>query len=69
MKIKNDKQKKSAEKDILRLCQAAVDSESSKGAVVSLHVDYRTNAHAQALLAIIYDVKDTGGILVCCELH
>jgi acyl-CoA thioesterase FadM len=67
MKKKNAKQKSNAEKDILRAGTAAVDSGAAKGAVVSLHVDYRTNAHAQALLAIIYDVKKTGGALVCCE--
>jgi hypothetical protein len=67
LKKKNEKQKNNAEKEILRLGKAAVDSGASKGAVVSLHVDYRTNAHAQALLAIVYDAKETGGIMVCCE--
>ena len=67
MRLKNAKQEASAEKEILRRGQAAVASGASKGAVVSLHVDYRTNAHAQGLVAIVYDVKNTGGILVCCE--
>ena len=68
MRSKNAKQEvASAEKEILRLGRAAVASGASKGAVVSLHVDYRTNAHAQGLVAIVYDVKNTGGILVCCE--
>ena len=67
MNKKNAKQKSDAEKAILRAGTAAVDSGAAKGAVVSLHVDYRTNAHAQALVAIIYDVQKTGGILVCCE--
>ena len=67
MTKKNAKQKASAEKEILRLGTVAVDSGAAKGAVVSLHVDYRTNAHAQALVAIIYDVKKTGGVLVCSE--
>jgi hypothetical protein len=67
MTKKNANQKASAEKEILRLGTVAVDSGAAKGAVVSLHVDYRTNAHAQALVAIIYDVKKTGGVLVCSE--
>ena len=67
MRLKNAKQEANAEKEILRLGRTAVASGASKGAVVSLYVDYRTNAHAQALVAIVYDVKNTGGILVCCE--
>ncbi len=38
------------------------------GAVVTLQVDYRTNSHAEGLVAIVYDVNmQTGGILVCCD--
>ncbi len=35
--------------------------------MVTLKVDYRTHSHAQGLIAIIFDVKKTGGILVCCN--
>ena len=34
---------------------------------MSLKVDYCTHSHAQGLIAIIYAVKETGGILVCCD--
>ena len=42
-------------------------SGAAPGAVVTLKVDYRTHSHAQGLIAIVYDVKATGGILCCCE--
>lgn len=38
------------------------------GAAVTLQVDYRTNSHAEGLVAIVYDVNmQTGSILVCCD--
>jgi len=47
---------------------AAQAAEAGIGAVVSLKVDYRTHSHAQGLLAIVCEMKEsTGGILVCCE--
>jgi hypothetical protein len=46
---------------------AAMESGAAPGAVVTLKVDYRTHSHAQGLLAIVYIVKKTGGILVCCD--
>jgi len=65
---KNAKQQASAEKEMKRAGKAAMESGAAPGAVVTLHVDYRTHSHAQGLIAIVYDVnKDTGGILVCCE--
>ena len=46
---------------------AAMETGASPGAVVSLKVDYCTHSHAQGLIAIVYAVKETGGILVCCD--
>jgi len=68
MQKKNAKQKSSALKEMKRAGNAAMESGAAAGAVVTLHVDYRTHSHAQGLMAIVYDVKEnTGGILVCCE--
>jgi hypothetical protein len=68
MKKKNAKQQASAEKEMKRAGKAAMESGAAPGAVVTLHVDYRTHSHAQGLIAIVYSVKEkTGGILVCCE--
>jgi len=68
MQKKNAKQKSSALKEMKRAGKAAMESGAAAGAVVTLHVDYRTHSHAQGLMAIVYDVKEnTGGILVCCE--
>ena len=65
---KNAKQQASAEKEMKRAGKAAMESGAAPGAVVTLHVDYRTHSHAQGLIAIVYSVKEkTGGILVCCE--
>ena len=44
-----------------------MESGAAPGVVVTLKVDYRTHSQAQGLLAIVYDVKKTGGILVCCD--
>ena len=44
-----------------------MESGAAPGAVVTLKVDYRTHSHAQGLLGIVYNVKKTGGILVCCD--
>ena len=50
---------------------AAVNSEAEPGTVVTLQVDYSTHLHAQGLivflLVIVYNVKQTGSILVCCD--
>jgi hypothetical protein len=37
------------------------------GMVVTLKVDYRTHSHAQGLIGVVFGVKPTGGIKVCCE--
>jgi len=48
--------------------RAAQAAGAGIGAVVSLKVDYHTHSHAQGLLVIVYEMKEsTGGILVCCE--
>ena len=69
MEKKNLKQKESAKKAMAmeRAGAAAIESGAAPGAVVSLKVDYRTHSHAQGLLAIIYQAKETGGISVCCK--
>ena len=46
---------------------AAIASGVDRGAVISLKVDYRTHSHAQGLIAVVYDSKNMGGILVCCK--
>ncbi len=34
---------------------------------MTLKVDYRTHSHAQGLIGVVFDVKPTGGIKVCCD--
>jgi hypothetical protein len=65
---RNKKQEASALKEMKRCGNAAIVLGAEPGAVVTLKVDYRTHSHAQGLIAIIFDVKKTGGILVCCDL-
>ena len=67
MNKKNLKQQTNAKKMMERAGKAAIDAGAAPGAVVTLQVDYRTHSHAQGLIAIVYNVKKTGGILVCCE--
>ena len=64
---RNKKQEASALKEMKRCGNAAIISGAQPGALVTLKVDYRTHSHAQGLFAIIFDVKKTGGILVCCN--
>ncbi len=68
MEKKNCKQEESAIK-AMKICgKAALDSGIGIGALVSLKVDYRTDCHAQGLLAIVYRFQEnSGGILVGCE--
>ena len=63
--FKKNKQAVQAAKEIKKCGRAAIESGAAPGAVVTLKVDYRTHSHGQGLLAIVYDVKQTGGILVC----
>ena len=67
MEKKNIRQKASAMKEMKRCGIAAMESGAGPGALVILKVDYRTQSHAQGMIAIVYDVKKTGGILACCE--
>jgi len=68
MAKKNRKQESQAIKAMKQCGRAAQAAGAGVGAVVSLKVDYRTHSHAQGLLAIVYEMKQsTGGILVCCE--
>jgi hypothetical protein len=67
MQKRNNQQAASAEKEIRRLGVAALRNGATPGAVVTLKVDYRTHSHAQGLIGIVFDVKPTGGIKVCCE--
>ncbi len=62
---RNKKQEASALKEMKRCGNAAIVSGAEPSTVVTLKVDYRTHSHAQGLIAIIFDVKKTGGILVC----
>ncbi len=64
---RNKKQEASALKEMKRCANAAIVSGTEPGAVVTLKVDSRTHSYAQGLIAIIFDVKKTGGILVCCN--
>ena len=50
------------DKDYTTVCNGA-----EPGTVVTLKVDYRTHSHAQGLIGIVFGVKPTGGIKVCCE--
>jgi hypothetical protein len=64
---RNKKQEASVLKEIKRCGNAAIVSGAELGAVVTLKVDYRMHSHAQCLITIIFDVKKTEGILVCCD--
>ncbi len=59
----NKLQEASALKEMKRCENAAIVSGTEPGAVVTLKVDYRMHSHAQGLIAIIFDVKKTGGNL------
>ncbi len=67
MQKRNNQQAASAKKEIRRLDDAAVRNGATPDAVVTLKVDYRTHSHARGLIGIVFDVKPTGGIKVCCE--
>ena len=67
MQKRNNQQAASAEKEIRRLGDTALHNGATPGAVVTLKVDYRTHSHVQGLIGIVFDVKPTGGIKVCCE--
>jgi hypothetical protein len=67
MEKRNNRQAASAEKEMKRCGDQAICNGAAPGAVVTLKVDYRTHSHAQGLIAIVFDVKPTGGIKVCCE--
>ena len=68
MAKRNRKQESQAIKAMKQCGRAALTAGAGIGAVVSLKVDYCTHSHAQGLLAIVYEMKEsTAGILVCCE--
>jgi hypothetical protein len=67
MEKKNKKQAAIAVKELKRYGRVAIDSGAGPGAVVTLQVDYRTHSHTQGLIANVYNAKETGGILVCCD--
>ena len=50
-----------------RAGEAAIRNGVPRGAVVTLKIDYRTHSHAQGLMGIVFDVKPTGGVMVCCD--
>jgi hypothetical protein len=68
MAKRNRKQESQAKKAMKQCGRAAQAAGAGIGAVVSLKVDYRTHSHAQGLIAVVYEMKEsTGGILVFCE--
>jgi hypothetical protein len=68
MAKRNRKQESQAIKAVKQCGRAALTAGAGIGAVVSLKVNYRTHSHAQGLLAIVYEMKEsTDGILVCSE--
>ena len=67
MTKRNKRQAASTLKEMKRCGNAAIDSGAELGAVCTLKADYQTHSHAQGLLAIVYGVKKTGSILVCCD--
>ncbi len=68
MAKRNRKQETQTIKAMKQCGRAAQAAGAGIGAVVPLKVDYRTHSHAQGLLAIVYEMKEsTGGILVCCQ--
>ena len=68
MAKRNRKQETQAMKAMKQCERAAQAAGAGIGAVVTLKVDFCTHSHAQGLIAIVYEMKEsTGGILVCCE--
>jgi len=68
MAKRNRKQKSQAMKAMKQCGRAAQAAGAGIGAVVTLKIDFHTHSHAQGLIAIVYEMKEsTGGILVCCE--
>jgi hypothetical protein len=67
METRNKRQAASAEKEMKRWGDQAIRNGAAPGTVVTLKVDYRTHSHAQGLIGIVFDVKPTGGIKVCCD--
>jgi hypothetical protein len=68
MDKKKNRQLESAEKEMKRCGDAAVQSGVSPGAMVSLKVDYRTFFNPQGILAIVYEMNPlTGSVKVCGE--
>ena len=57
----------SAEKEMKRRGDCLVAAGLGTGAVLTLKVDYRTHAHAEGLVVIVYKSNETGSALVCCE--
>jgi hypothetical protein len=67
MQKRNKQQATSAEKEIRKCGDTALRNGAAPGAVVTLKVDYRTHSHAQGFIGVVFGVKPTGGIKVCCE--
>jgi hypothetical protein len=57
----------SAEKEMKRRGDCLVAAGLGMGAVLTLKVDYRTHAHAEGLVVIVYKLNETSSALVCCE--
>jgi len=55
----NNKQEASAEKEIRRCGQTAILNGAAPGTVVTLN--------AQSLIGVVFDVKPSGGVKVCCN--
>jgi hypothetical protein len=68
MAKRNRKQESQAIKAMKQCGRAAQAAGAGIGAAITLKVDFHTHSHAQGLIAIVYEMKEsTGGILVCCE--
>ena len=57
----NRKQESQAIKAMKQCGRAAQAAGAGIGAVVSLKVDYRTHSHAQGLIGIVYEMKESNG--------
>jgi hypothetical protein len=64
---RNLRQEQSGMKEMRRYREGVKSIGVSPGAVITLKVDYRVHSHAYGLLGIVYESKETGGVLVACE--
>jgi soluble cytochrome b562 len=67
MTKRNARQEQMAQKAMKQYQDGVKKLGVSSGAIVTLKVDFRVHYHASGLVGVVYNTKDTGGVLVVCE--